>query len=147
VYPRNATSPPEISLGQLLQLSDGAIQTSDASVRVKIGTGAWAAALGTPTCDATSGIWTYAPTQAETNAAYFIVGIYKAGCSAISQTVITSASATTGYAGLDWSKVASQNATVGLSGTTIKTSTDVEARTVDIQSEDSDDTRRRQYTI
>jgi len=73
MFPRNAATPPEIDLGQILQLSDGAIQTTGASVRVKIGTGAWGAGAGTLSCDATSGIWTYAPTQAETNAAYLLL--------------------------------------------------------------------------
>jgi hypothetical protein len=134
MYPRNAASPPTIDLGQILQLSDGAVQTSGASVRVKIGTGAWSAGAGSLDCDATSGIWTYAPTQAETNDAFFVVGVYKTGCSALSKTVITSASDTAGYAGLDWSKLRAPTTTVGLSGTTIKTATDIETDTVDIQS-------------
>ena len=134
MYPRNAASPPIIDLGQILQLSDGAVQTSGASVRVKIGTGSWGAGAGSLDCDATSGIWTYAPTQAETNDAFFVVAAYKSGCSALSKTVITSASATAGYAGLDWSKITAPTTTVGLSGTTIKTATDIETDTVDIQS-------------
>ncbi len=138
MYPRNAASPPTIDLGQILQLSDGAVQTSGASVRVKIGTGSWGAGAGSLDCDATSGIWTYAPTQAETNDAFFVVAAYKSGCSALSKTVITSASATAGYAGLDWSKINAPTTTVGLSGTTIKTATDVETDTVDIQSSVSD---------
>jgi hypothetical protein len=134
MYPRNAASPPTIDLGQILQLSDGTVQTSGASVRVKIGTGAWGAGAGSLDCDATSGIWTYAPTQAETDDAFFVVAAYKSGCSALSKTVITSASATAGYAGLDWSKINAPTTTVGLSGTTIKTATDVETDTQDIQS-------------
>lgn len=39
-----------------------------------------------------------------------------------------------GEAGLDWANVGSPTATVGLSGTTVKTATDVEADTQDIQS-------------
>lgn len=134
MYPRNAASPPTIDLGQMLQLSDGAIQTTDASVRVKIGTGAWGAGAGTLACDATSGIWTYTPTQAETNDAFFVVGVYKSGCSALSKTVITSASATAGYAGLDWSKITAPTSTVDLSGTTIKNATDSDIKLLDIQS-------------
>ncbi len=134
MFPRNAATPPEIDLGQILQLSDGAIQTTGASVRVKIGTGAWGSGAGTLSCDATSGIWTYAPTQAETNAAYFIVGVYKASCTALSKTIVTSISATAGYAGLDWANILSPTTTVNLSGTTIRTATDVETDTQDIQS-------------
>lgn len=122
MYPRNSASPPEIDLGQILLISDGTIQTTGASVRVKIGTGAWGAGAGTLSCDATSGIWTYVPTQAETNAGFFIVAVYKASCTALSKTVITSASPTVGYAGLDWSVITAPTTTVNLSGTTISTS-------------------------
>lgn len=38
-----------------------------------------------------------------------------------------------GEAGVDWANVGSQSTTVGLSGTTVKTATDVEADTADIQ--------------
>lgn len=96
MYPKNNATPPAIDLGQILLLADGTIQTTGASVRVKIGTGAWGAGAGTLACDTTSGIWTYAPTQAETNADYFIVGVYKADCSALSKTVITSDSSVSG---------------------------------------------------
>jgi hypothetical protein len=96
MYPRNAATPPVIDLGEIVLKSDGTQQTTGAAARVKIGTGAWGAAAGTLACDATSGIWTYAPTQAETNADYFIVGAYKASCTSISKTVITSNSATSG---------------------------------------------------
>lgn len=96
MYPKNNATPPAIDLGQILLLSDGTIQTTGASVRVRIGTGAWGAGAGTLACDTTSGIWTYAPTQAETNADYFIVGVYKADCSALSKTVITSDSSVSG---------------------------------------------------
>lgn len=134
MYPKNAATPPEVDLGQMLLIADGTIQTAGASVRVKIGTGAWGAGAGSASCDATSGIWTYAPTQAETNADYFIVGLYKSSCTALSKTVITSASATAGYAGVDWSKVTAPTTTLNLSGTTVKTATDVETDTADIQS-------------
>ncbi len=134
MYPRNAASPPTIALGQILLLADGAIQTSGASVRVKTGASAWGAGAGTLDCDATSGEWTYTPSQAETNDPFFLVVVYKASCTSQSQTIITSASATAGYAGLDWSKITAPTTTVGLSGTTIKTATDIEADTVDIQS-------------
>ena len=96
MYPKNNATPPAIDLGQILLLADGTIQTTGASVRVRIGTGAWGAGAGTLACDTTSGIWTYAPTQAETNAEYFIVAAYKADCSALSKTVITSDSSVSG---------------------------------------------------
>lgn len=95
-YPRNAASPPIYDVGSLVQISDGALQTSGASARVKIGSGAWGAAAGTLDCDATSGIWTYVPSQAETNADTFILAVYKTGCLSISRTIAPSASATAG---------------------------------------------------
>lgn len=137
MYPKNAASPPEVDLGQILQLSDGAIQTTGASVRVKIGAGAWGTGAGTLSCDTTSGIWTYAPTQAETNAAYFIIGVYKASCTALSKTVVTSISATAGYVGLDWANILSPTTTVNLSGTTVKAVTDRVTANVDQISGDS----------
>lgn len=126
-YPRNAASPPTVTLGAILQLSDGAVQTSGASVRVKTGTGAWGAGSGTLLCDSTSGIWTYLPTQGETNDTHFSVAAYKASCIPVGVTVITSASDSAGYAGVDWSKVANPTTPLGLSGTTTKTATDVAA--------------------
>jgi hypothetical protein len=96
MYPRNNATPPIIDLGEIMLKSDGTQQTSGASARVKIGTGAWGASAGTLACDATSGIWTYAPTQAETDATFFIVAAYKTLCTSVSKTIITTASATAG---------------------------------------------------
>ncbi len=90
-YPRNAATPPIVTVGQVVQASDGAIQTSGASVRVKTGTGAWGAGAGTLACDATSGAWTYAPTQGETDAESFQVAVYKASCIGATIGVVTSA--------------------------------------------------------
>jgi hypothetical protein len=118
-YPRNAASPPVIAVGAIYLLADGTIQTTGASARVKTGSGAWGAAAGTLACDTTSGVWTYAPTQAETDAESFLVAVYKASSTAAQVTVATSASATAGYSGLDWSKVTAATSTVSLSGTTI----------------------------
>jgi hypothetical protein len=122
MYPKNAAVPPEVDLGQVLLIADGTIQTTGVSVRVKIGTGAWGAGAGSASCDATSGIWTYAPSQAETNADYFIVALYKASCTALSKTIVTTVSSVAGYAGLDWSLVRAPTTTLNLSGTTISTS-------------------------
>jgi len=121
-YPRNAASPPAIAVGVIYLLADGTIQTSGASARVKTGSGAWSAAAGTLACDTASGVWTYSPTQGETNAESFLVAIYKASSTAAQVTVVTSASATAGYAGVDWSKITGASSTVDLSGTTISTS-------------------------
>jgi len=120
-YPRNAASPPAIAVGVIYLLADGTIQTTGASARVKTGSGAWGAAAGTLACDTTSGVWTYTPTQAETDAESFLVAIYKASSTAAQVTVATSASATAGYSGVDWGKISQATSTVDLSGTTIST--------------------------
>ena len=121
-YPRNGATPPIVAVGTIYLLADGTIQTTGASVRVKTGTGAWGAGAGTLACDSTSGVWTYAPTQAETDAESFIVAVYKAASSTNEKTVVTSASATAGYSGVDWGKLTAATSTVNLSGTTISTS-------------------------
>lgn len=124
-YPRNAASPPIVAVGAIYLLADGTIQTTGASVRVKTGTGAWGSGAGTLACDSTSGIWTYAPTQAETDAESFVVGVYKSASTSAQVTVATSASATAGYSGIDWSKITAATTTVNLSGTTISTTQQV----------------------
>ncbi len=118
-YPRNAASPPVIAVGAIYLLADGTIQTTGASARVKTGSGAWGAAAGTLACDSTSGVWTYTPTQAETDAESFLVAVYKSASTSAQVTVATSASATAGYSGVDWGKVTAATSTVSLSGTTI----------------------------
>jgi hypothetical protein len=124
-YPRNAASPPIVAVGAIYLLADGTIQTTGASVRVKTGTGSWGSGSGTLACDSTSGIWTYAPTQGETDAESFIVGVYKSASTSAQVTVATSASATAGYSGVDWSKLTAATTTVNLSGTTISTTQQV----------------------
>ena len=121
-YPRNGATPPIVAVGTIYLLADGTIQTTGASVRVKTGTGAWGAGAGTLACDSTSGIWTYAPTQAETDAESFIVAVYKSASTTAQVTIATSASATAGYSGVDWGKLTAATSTVNLSGTTISTS-------------------------
>jgi hypothetical protein len=126
VYPRNAASPEPIAIGAVVQISDGAVQTSGCTVRIKPigvaeGDGAGATAYST------DGIVLYTPTQAETNYTSFILVAKKTGCIPVAITVVTSASGTAGYAGVDWSKVTAPTTTLGLSGTTIKAVTDAVA--------------------
>ncbi len=122
MYPRNAASPERIAIGAVVQISDGAVQTSGVSVSVLPQGGASAGGGGTISYE--NGIVCYLPTQAETNYTSFIVTAYKTGCIPVSVTIVTSASATAGYGGVDWSKVTSATSTVNLSGTTVKTLTD-----------------------
>jgi hypothetical protein len=94
MYPRNAASPERIAIGAVVQISDGAVQTSGVSVKVlPIGT---TASAGGGTVAYEEGIVHYLPTQAETNYTSFIVIAYKASCIPVSQTVVTTASATPG---------------------------------------------------
>ncbi len=88
---------------------------------MKTGSGGWGAAAGTLACDSTSGVWTYTPTQAETDAESFLVAVYKSASTSAQVTVATSASATAGYSGVDWGKVTAATSTVALTGTTIST--------------------------
>jgi hypothetical protein len=96
MYPKNAASPERIAVGAIYQISDGAIQTAGASVRVMPQGGAAGAGGGTLACDSTSGIWHYTPTQAETNYTSFMVLVYKASCTSASITVVTTATAVAG---------------------------------------------------
>lgn len=94
MYPRNAASPQRLSIGSVVQISDGAVQTSgvDVSVLPQGGT----ASAGGGTISYQNGIVCYVPTQAETNYASFILIAYKSGCIPVSITVVTTASATAG---------------------------------------------------
>ena len=121
-YPRNAASPPRIAIGPVVQITDGAVQTSGVSVCVRAEGGAETAGGGTVSYGTLSGIVYYTPTQGETDYTAFVLVAYKTGCIPVEKTVVTSASATAGYSGVDWGKVTSATSTLNLSGTTISTS-------------------------
>jgi len=119
MYPKNAASPQRIAIGPVVQISDGAVQTSGVSVKV-LPQGTTASAGG-GTIAYEEGIVHYVPTQAETNYASFIVIAYKTGCIPCSVTVVTSASGVAGYAGLDWANINAPTTAQNLSGTNIDT--------------------------
>jgi hypothetical protein len=129
MYPRNAASPPRIAIGAVVQISDGAVQTSGCTVRVMEQGGAEGDGGGT-TAYSTDGIVLYTPTQAETDQIAFILIAKKTGCIPVSQTIVTSASDVTGYAGVDWSKVNAPTTAQGLTGTTIATTQKVDVETI-----------------
>lgn len=131
MYPKNAASPQRVAIGPVVQISDGAVQTATVSVKVMPQGGAAAAGGGTIAYE--EGIVHYLPTQAETNYASFMLIAYKTGCIPATCTVVTTISSTAGHAGLDWANIIAPTTTVGLSGTTVKTATDVETDTADIQ--------------
>lgn len=117
MYPRNSASPQRVALGAVVAIADGAVQTSGVSVSVlPHGT---TASAGGGTLAFEQGIAHYTPTQAETNYTSFIVIAYKTGSIPVSVTVVTSASATAGYAGVDWGFVANPTTAVNLSATNI----------------------------
>ena len=133
MYPRNAASPERISIGPVVQISDGAVQTAGVTVRVLPFGGSEADGVG-DVAYSTDGVVVYTPTQAEMNYTSCIFIARKTGCIPADKTIIASASSTAGYAGTDQSKIANATSTVNLSGTTIKTATDIETDTQDIQS-------------
>lgn len=130
-YARNNTTPRPILIGTIAQISDGAVQTTGVSVKVSKDGGAYAAGAGTTAVE--EGEWSYTPSQGETDCETLRVILYKTACYSRSQQVVFSASASFGHIGTDQSKIANPTSTVNLSNTTIKTATDVETNTQDIQ--------------
>ena len=121
MYPRNAASPPRLAIGPVVQSSDGAVQTAGVSVKVIPQGGTESAGAGTVAYSA-DGAVLYTPTQGETDYVAVVFVASKTGCIPASVTVVTTASATAGYAGLDWAKIIAPTTTVALTGTTISTS-------------------------
>ncbi len=95
MYPRNAASPERIAVGAVVQISDGAVQTSGVVITVRGQGGAEGTGGGTTVYGA-SGIVYYTPLQAETNFTSFVVIGSKTGCIPVAQTIVTTASATAG---------------------------------------------------
>jgi len=121
VYPRNAASPPRLAIGPVVQISDGAVQTAGVAVKVIPQGGSEASGAGTVAYSA-DGAVLYTPTQGETDYVAVVFVASKTGCIPATVTVVTSASATAGYAGVDWSKITEATTAVALTGTTINTS-------------------------
>ena len=121
MYPRNAASPPRLAIGPVVQISDGAVQTAGVAVKVIPHGGSEASGAGTVAYSA-DGAVLYTPTQGETDYVAVVFVASKTGCIPATVTVVTSASATAGYAGVDWSKITEATTAVALTGTTINTS-------------------------
>jgi hypothetical protein len=105
----------------VVQISDGAVQTAGVAVKVIPQGGSEASGAGTVAYSA-DGAVLYTPTQGETDYVAVVFVASKTGCIPATVTVVTSASATAGYAGLDWSKITAATTTVALTGTTISVS-------------------------
>lgn len=144
---------------QMVSASDGSEFTGAVTVYVTGDAGTQAAgSVGSGACDHEGhGYHTYAPSQAETN--YDLIAFTFVGAGAVTVTIQVSTTAdvhvvsyasgqaplqpttagrtldvsTGGEAGIDWANVGSPTTTVSLSGTTVKTATDVETDTADIQ--------------
>ena len=95
MYPKNAASPEPIAIGAVVQISDGAVQTSGCTVRIKPIGVAEGDGAGT-TAYSTDGIVLYTPTQAETNYTSFVLIAKKTGCIPVALTIVTTSSATPG---------------------------------------------------
>jgi hypothetical protein len=95
MYARNAASPEPIAIGAVVQISDGAVQTSGCTVRIKP-IGVAEGDGGGTTAYSTDGIVLYTPTQAETNYTSFILIAKKTGCIPACVTVVTTASSVPG---------------------------------------------------
>lgn len=100
MYPRNAASPERLAIGAVVQISDGAVQTTGITITVRGQGGAEGTGAGTTAIGA-SGIVYYTPTQAETNFTSFVVIASKTACLPVAQTIITTASVTPGQVRLE----------------------------------------------
>jgi len=95
MYPRNNPTPPRLAIGQVVQISDGAVQSTGVTITVR-GEGAAEATGGGTTAYGADGTVYYTPTQAETNYTAFVVIANKASCFSASITVVTTATAVAG---------------------------------------------------
>ena len=95
MYPKNAASPERVDIGPVVQISDGAVQTSGVSVTVVPHGGVEASGGGTIAYTA-AGVVLYTPTQAETNYTSFVLVASKSGCIPVSKTIVTTAESTAG---------------------------------------------------
>ena len=95
MYARNHATPETIAIGPVVQISDGAVQTTGCTVRI-IPDGVAEGDGGGTTAYSTDGVVLYTPTQAETNYTSFLLIAKKTGCIPASITVVTTASATNG---------------------------------------------------
>jgi hypothetical protein len=84
-----------MSIGPVVQISDGAVQTAGVTVRVLPFGGTEADGAGT-VAYSTDGIVVYTPTQAETNYTSFVLIAKKTACIPASVTVVTSESTVSG---------------------------------------------------
>ncbi len=95
MYPRNNATPPRLAIGQVVQISDGAVQSTGVTITVRVEGGSEATGGGTTAYGADGTVY-YTPTQAETNYTAFVVIANKSSCFSASITVVTTATAVSG---------------------------------------------------
>lgn len=117
MYARKSASPRPITIGTVVKISDGVVQTTDVLVKVSKDGDAYSAGSGSLSVE--EGVWSYLPTQGETDCESLRIVIYKTDCYSQPITAIFTASSSFGHAGTDQSKITNTNATVTLSNTTV----------------------------
>jgi len=115
MYPRNAASPERISIGAVVQISDGVVQTSGVAVKVIPFGQSESSGAGTVAYTA-DGVVLYTPTQAETNYTSFVLVASKSGCIPATVTVVTSAAGIASIADAVWDEAYSGHTTAGTFG-------------------------------
>ena len=115
MYPRNAANPERISIGAVVQISDGAVQTAGVAVKVIPFGGSEASGAGTVAYTA-DGVVLYTPTQGETNYTSFVLVASKSGCIPATVTVVTSAAGIASIADAVWDEAYNQHTTAGTFG-------------------------------
>jgi len=95
MYPRNAASPERISIGPVVLIADGTVQTSGVAIKV-IPFGAAEATGGGTIAYSADGVVMYTPTQAETDYTSMIFVASKAACIPANTTIVTSAASVAG---------------------------------------------------
>lgn len=123
MYARNSSSPKPITVGTVVKISDGVVQTTGVTVKTSKDGAAYATGGGSLSVE--DGEWSYLPTQAETDCESLRIVIAKTDCYSRSITVVFTASSSFGYAGTDQSKIANATATIALTNTTVGIVTDV----------------------
>jgi hypothetical protein len=115
MYPRNAASPERISIGAVVQISDGAVQTAGVAVKVIPFGQSESSGAGTVAYSA-DGVVLYTPTRAETNYTSFVLVASKSGCIPATVTVVTSATGIASIADAVWDEAYNQHTTAGTFG-------------------------------
>jgi hypothetical protein len=94
MYARNSATPRPITVGSVVLIADGTVQTTGVSAKIRKDGGTWTAGSGSTSVE--EGVWSYTPTQSETDCETLEVLVYKASCYQAWQEVITTAVSTFG---------------------------------------------------